>query len=84
MLSGAALATAAVLLAFPFHSSFPDKIAKVSVLVMHLACVAILCSYILHHCSVAIQDVAPIAIQLSSCRDCFCQQILLLLRACTD
>lgn len=30
MLSGAATATAAVLLAFPFHSSFPDKIAKVS------------------------------------------------------
>ena len=34
MLSGAATATAAVLLAFPFHSSFPDKIAKVSVLVI--------------------------------------------------
>ena len=32
MLSGAATATAAVLLAFPFHSSFPDKVAKVSVL----------------------------------------------------
>lgn len=30
MLSGAATATAAVLLAFPLHSSFPDKIAKVS------------------------------------------------------
>ena len=30
MLSGAATATAAVLLAFPFHSSFPDKVAKVS------------------------------------------------------
>ena len=29
MLSGAATATAAVLLTFPFHSSFPDKIAKV-------------------------------------------------------
>lgn len=30
MLSGAATATAAVLLAFPFHSSFPGKVAKVS------------------------------------------------------
>lgn len=30
MLSGAATATAAVLLAFPLHSSFPDKIAAVS------------------------------------------------------
>ncbi|KAL0043648.1 hypothetical protein WJX79_010854 [Trebouxia sp. C0005] len=29
MLSGAATATAAVLLTFPFHSSFPDKIAKI-------------------------------------------------------
>lgn len=36
MLSGAATATAAVLLAFPFHSSFPEKIAKVSLLALDL------------------------------------------------
>lgn len=36
MLSGAATATAAVLLAFPFHSSFPEKIAKVSLLTLDL------------------------------------------------
>lgn len=36
MLSGAATATAAVLLAFPFHSSFPEKIAKVSLLPLDL------------------------------------------------
>lgn len=29
MLSGAVTATAAVLLAFPFHSSFPDKVSKI-------------------------------------------------------
>ena len=35
MLSGAATATAAVLLAFPLHSSFPDKIATVSPALKH-------------------------------------------------